>query len=278
MQGTIAQIVALTLHGNSLLQQTVPDEQSLSFYTRISAFAFCESVTFVDLISPAQPQKEQPYASDPREWFEHLLQARVHGIALSHAPSSGASKAPDRMLAAFVGGGGRWLMATTGPDRTDYWSSRWLVGNRERKDRKIWRVTYARVLSTKPKDPPSPEDLQQLKTEVRQALEEIRDFSRPHNLPGFTNAFASGLARLESPAPLEGLYHQDLAPEGFLSLPANQLLGAAEAAWVFGGMGSWNDLGFQGSEQSRYEVVSENLYQLLNRAIVAAANSRSRLS
>jgi hypothetical protein len=39
-------------------------------------------------------------------------------------------------------------------------------------------------------------------------------------------------------------------------------------------MGSWNDQGFAG--QDRYEHLSENLYKLLNRVIVAAANSGSR--
>jgi hypothetical protein len=44
---------------------------------------------------------------------------------------------------------------------------------------------------------------------------------------------------------------------------------------VFGGMGSWNDQGFDADTQLRYEALSEKLYQLLNRAIVVAANSSS---
>jgi hypothetical protein len=54
-----------------------------------------------------------------------------------------------------------------------------------------------------------------------------------------------------------------------------QLLGAAETAWVFGGMGSWNDMGFHGETQTHYEEVSEELYKLVNKVIVASANSRS---
>jgi hypothetical protein len=57
---------------------------------------------------------------------------------------------------------------------------------------------------------------------------------------------------------------------------ATQLLGAAQAAWIFGAMGSWNDLGFEGDDQVLYERLSEDLYQLLNAAIVAAANASIR--
>ena len=39
--------------------------------------------------------------------------------------------------------------------------------------------------------------------------------------------------------------------------------------------GSWNDQNFGAGTQPRYEELSEKLYQLLNRAIVMAANSSS---
>jgi hypothetical protein len=38
-------------------------------------------------------------------------------------------------------------------------------------------------------------------------------------------------------------------------------------------MGAWNDQSFKGEAKALYEQLSENLYQLLNSAIVAAANS-----
>jgi hypothetical protein len=38
-------------------------------------------------------------------------------------------------------------------------------------------------------------------------------------------------------------------------------------------MGSWNDLGFSGEAQARYDRLSEELFQLFNQAIATAANS-----
>lgn len=73
--------------------------------------------------------------------------------------------------------------------------------------------------------------------------------------------------------PLALVYHKDLVPEGLLSLSARQILAACQAAWVFGGMGSWNDLAFDGQEQSRYRGLSNELFALLNMAICASVNS-----
>jgi len=68
------------------------------------------------------------------------------------------------------------------------------------------------------------------------------------------------------------VYHKDLAPDHLLDLPAKQVLAACQAAWVFGGMGSWNDLGFEGEQQAEYDRISTALYDLLNTAIAAAAS------
>jgi hypothetical protein len=62
-----------------------------------------------------------------------------------------------------------------------------------------------------------------------------------------------------------------------MSLVAKQLLGAAQHGWVFGAMGSWNDIGFQGQDGEEYLQVSDQLYDLLNRAICAAVNSYSAI-
>jgi hypothetical protein len=52
------------------------------------------------------------------------------------------------------------------------------------------------------------------------------------------------------------------------------LIKMAGRAWVFGGMGSWNDLGFNDPvARTRYETVSENPYRSVLTAIVAATKA-----
>lgn len=70
-------------------------------------------------------------------------------------------------------------------------------------------------------------------------------------------------------------YHSDLAPTPAIPLEAKQLLAAVQAAWVFGGMGSWNDLGFDGDDQREYDALSGKLFLLINQTLCSAINTTS---
>jgi hypothetical protein len=218
-------------------------------------------------------KQEGVYAADPHNWFERLKKEGVSALRMSYGPSAG-NKIADRMLVGLVGGGGKWLIEARAPEHSDFWESRWLVGNKNSADKRIWRVSYIRIATSTPSYRDYPENLERLKDEMRENLLAIAQFSRSQNLDWFTKAFESGLSRLDSRTPFEGLYHKDIVPVDFLPLAAEQLLGSAEPAWVFGGIGSWNDQGFEGQTQEHYEHLSENLCKLLNRVIVAATNSR----
>jgi hypothetical protein len=77
--------------------------------------------------------------------------------------------------------------------------------------------------------------------------------------------------------PLTAGLHADIAPSAVVPLEAKQLLAAAEIGWVFGGMGSWNDLGFPGDEGKEYETLSDRLFDLMVEAICAATNADTGL-
>ncbi len=80
-------------------------------------------------------------------------------------------------------------------------------------------------------------------------------------------------------------YFPDILPEEGYSLGARRLLASAMQSWVFGGMGSFNDLGYQdGETNDEYERIADSLYDSVSTAILAAVNSvggqspQSRLS
>jgi hypothetical protein len=274
MPGTIAQVVALSTYGNWFLQGA-QESNGLKFQSSNSTFNFCEWIHFVERKWSWLARREAIYVVNSHDWFQRLRNEGFFALRMSYGPS-GEGRFPDRMLVGLVGGGGRWIIEAIGSHRCDDWEAHWELGDRDRADQKIWRVTYVRERGFRSSRRGAPADLEHLKRELRQSLQEIAEFSRSQQLDMFTAAFESGLSRLESQTPLEGLYHADIAPAGFLPLSANQLLASAVAAWVFGAMGSWNDLGFEGPAQARYEDLSEKLYQLLNRVIVAATNSAAR--
>lgn len=92
---------------------------------------------------------------------------------------------PDRVLAGFVGGGGRWLIEAIGPRGSDYWEGRWDLGDRARADRKIWRVTYGRIAQSLVTPGASPDDLEDLKRTLDAALLEIAAYATRHKLDTF---------------------------------------------------------------------------------------------
>src|SRR5690606_33835004 len=144
MQGTIAQIVALVIEGNAALRGAL----SSGLSAQHSTMTFCEFVRFVELAKTPTGWSARPVADSPNAWFRYLRERKVNALRMVYGPSNDpkvdGKKVTDRMLVGFVGGGGRWLIMADKPTSSDYWESRWNVGDQEREDRRIWRVTYGR--------------------------------------------------------------------------------------------------------------------------------------
>jgi hypothetical protein len=271
VNGTVAQLVALTIHGNHALRHGMPNG---AFYPANSTFNFCEYVRFLDLRRVADKWEESPFEDDPEAWFARLHDQGIRRLRLFHYAAS-PSQFEERKLAGFVGGGGRWIIEAEGADGSESWVGSWRVGARKRQDRRIWQVKYGRIAFGHPASDVAADSLESLKSSLEEVLQSIAAFADEQKVENFAHAFDSASEHLHSQAPLAGLFNADLAPSGMLSLTAMQLLAAVHQASVFGGMGSWNDLGFEGEAQHRYEELSESLYQLLNRSTAAAASSSS---
>ena len=279
MLGTVAQVMALTAYGNATLQRadSIPGP---AFYPGNSAFQFCEYVRFVDVIGSGPSTQLQEWAPDPIAWFDRLRTERVATLRLRYGPQGGGTvggeRVPDRMLAGFLGGGGRWLIEALSPDGSDYWEARWQAGDRNRPDQKIWRVTYGRIARGQITHTLAPENLEQLKRELDRTLIELEHCARSHRLASFATLFQRSRAQLFAASPGGDVYHTDLTVPGQLSQLAEQLLAAAQLGWVFGGMGSWNDVGFDVSKDPEYQRLSDTLFTLLPRTYVAVADTTMR--
>jgi len=269
MNGEIAQIAALTCHGNAFLS----GKPEVRFFPGNSTCQYCERVIFVALKkSVFGIVRKTEVADTPDAWLALLKSRGALGIRLGRS-SHDEPGIPDRMSAGFVGGGGTWMMEVLLPRQTsEFWVPRWEVGNRNAPDRKIWRVTYGCVSEAKTSPLTAP-DLTRATRELAEGLKDIREFSVRQGTDGFTNWFDEALNTIAAKGSNQHIYHPDLAPGGFLSDEAAVLLDACQQAWVFGGMGSWNDLLFDGEDQRAYERVSEGLFEAVNRAIQEAATS-----
>lgn len=268
MQTSIAQSAALTIFGNDILH----GHPRLDFWPKSTVFTFCKRVKFVTLHGDPKAPTERLFADDPPQWGYKIRDVGTIGLRIHHFASNNP-QITDRMSVGLVGGGGRWLIETLHGKLSDLWEARWRVENREDPERKIWDVVYCRVDQDRTHLPLSSESLTTLKSDLGGVLSRIDAFATARkNLEPFANAFRTAKSVLFSDDPLSKAYHFDLAPTFDLPLEAKQLLAAAQVAWVFGGMGSWNDLGFE-KHQQEYIQISDELFALLNRVICNAVNS-----
>ncbi len=268
MNGPLAQIIALTCHGRSALN----GEAAEPFFPGNSTCTFCAQIDFVTLEPDGSGGPlARPVANSPDEWFAVLRERGAQTIRLSHTPGNDPGIS-DRMSAGFVGGGGSWCMEVLLDDgRSEFWLARWKVENRDAPDNRIWGVSYGCVASGASTTLPQ-QELEDILARLRHSLTQIHAFSSRHDYcSGFTACFERALESLD-----EGIrkgFHQDLAPEGQLPDASMRIFEACQHAWVFGGMGSWNDIWFEDAEQAEYDRVSEQLFTMINQAIPAAVNA-----
>lgn len=273
MNGPLAQIVALTCHGNAFLA----GRQIPQFFPKNSTCQFCDSISFIRFKKTLLGKvKEAIVAVTPDEWFSKLRELKAVAIRLIHEAQDNP-RISDRMSAGFVGGGRIWkLEVLREGGRSEFWMARWEVWNQKAPDRRIWRVTYGVAGEDRTKSD-NRRPISAAKADLKATLESIHAFSARQDCGGFTKCFADALVALNDPSSDIG-YHKDLAIPDQLTQDVASMLKASMSAWVFGGMGSWNDMGFEGATQQEYEKVSEQLFNILNEAVGVAASSTVRLS
>ena len=190
-----------------------------------------------------------------------------------YQPADQHPLAQEHQLVAFIGGGGQWLIEAEINGHAQYWLKRWELTNKEDPEQKIWSVHYVRV---KENAYPIHQhfDLIEVKTEFESVLTALINFCKDQELPQWGSVFLGGKNMLTSPMSLPENHDLDLLVNKNYNQPAQQLLYAVDESWVFGGMGSWNDIGFEeGDVQKEYDELSKRLYSVMMKGIVAAVNS-----
>jgi hypothetical protein len=110
-------------------------------------------------------------------------------------------------------------------------------------------------------------DLTEAENDLQAALTKAYDFAIEQKFDSWAAWFAKAQA-----ADPDMPYHPDMLPEGWPHA-AQRCASRAAQAWVFGGMGSWNDIYIPDPEvDARLREVSRELYRSVLVALVAATN------
>jgi hypothetical protein len=268
VQLPILRSLALVAIGNAALAgRDVSD-----FYPGDPLFSHTASL---DFMTPREKGPLAHVASGPAAWLEKLQKRHCRGLRLHNAPMRQNQKLghiDERMLVGMVGGGPRWMIETVYPERSELWEGFDRVGNQNAPDKKIWLSAYV-LLGEADSAERMDTDIAGAAVDVRDALLSIEAVARA--MPGapFADVFVAARSALEGqdlPYPLEFLRFTDLSPE------ATRLLKAAGRAWVFGAMGSWNDVVPEAALKARYDSASQTLFTALQRAVLVVANSTYR--
>lgn len=274
MIGTLSQLVTLTSAANGVLVRRLDPS---SFYPQHADFKFCNAVRFVDIKRGMLGKpREIVRHNDPNAWLQSLQPSNSVRVWLTYA-TRGDSDAPDHQLAAFVGGGGDWQLVVATDNVREHWMSRWEVAEQSASDNRIWGVTYGCVRQvSEPSQPPQP-DLRAASTRLSTALIVANEFALKHDLQSWADQFQRAADCFTS----KGVFPDYVDFVCLESYPesAQRLFAAAYNGWVFGGMGSWNDLYFDPStENERYNELSAELYSAINDAIQQATWSFAGLN
>lgn len=262
MQYAVLHLLALAAHGRVALRGREP----VRLPPELDRPPGLSLLRFSHLYEQDGEWRRDPRADTASAWLEGLRATGHTRLKALHAPAN--QPLADWRTAGLVGGGGHWMLAATSPAGTDGWEAEWRP-EREGDAAVAWRVEYLRVrrgLGPPPADPP----LRHAAPRLDLALERIGQFARELGEAHWAELFRSARDTLagRGPAgrrpPLHG---------AALSEDNARLMDAAQSAWVFGGMGSWCDVGFAPDRQAQGDALSAELHSAVVQALVCAANS-----
>lgn len=270
MNGEVAQLCALCCHANAYLggsdfPSNLNENSNFEFGGTVEFT--CEKKRFL------WGQSTKSVAKSPIDWLHWLKSEKYRRswlTVMSRSDFFRTSDDPnDYETSAFVGGGSVWIITTQKLNGKSFsWVPDWRHQKLDTPESELWKVEYKAIDDGRDFEIP---DIPSATKSLSRALTVIHKFATDLEMPHWASLFERALDCLGGIE--RELYHDDLSPDGTLSDEARRLLNACQISWVFGGMGSWNDLYI---EHPDYPTVTEALFAAVNAGIVAAVNSSAR--
>jgi hypothetical protein len=272
LNGVFAQIMAIVAYGNAYLIDGSEPQELLGSN---STFKHVNSIQFVAIPSPS---KNATSFSGTREWYKHLKDSGISRLSLEVSNQDLESHEDGPPPASFVHQIPGSIRANH-PSGADSWWPRWNSASESKAAhrstcKRVWDIVYKSTSARS--DALQMADLEDAMLRLRDALNQAKAFSESSSrLKYWTQRFVAAIESSYSDEP-EILDYPDLIPRANYSLEARRLLGAGAGAWVFGAMGSWNDVSPGLFRKRRYEIVTGRLYKAMILALVAGINAFER--
>lgn len=260
MNFELAQLVALVTHGNAYLISR-PNVQPPEISHDLSVFEPLKRIKFVEQKGPSA--KTQAQISDGTAgWYRYLKDHKVRRIRIVSVDRSKERPDLPAHIATAFAGCGNWVMLTEGTKADMVWFPIYMnSGNDE-------ALTIVGTQLDK-RGPEASTDLDAAEQNLKTALMNIRDYAKEEHVgDNWVAIFTRALEMLGSDEPSRS-FITELLPQTGYGHRSYRLLEVGSAAWVFGGMGSWNDMG----GGARYSAVTDALYNAIVDGIITATNA-----
>jgi len=261
VNGELAQLAALVAQGNAWLGG---DHAAAARITSGSTFQYVRSFGFRH--RAGRLVKRTVVETTAEAWLEGLRRRGAAALWLDPR-MSGSGPMPTRMAAAFANGA-RASIVALGPATERWWASWTVVGRPTPEDQRIWAVDYDG--EPDPMAVPEPRDVPRHLNELRERVRAAADLAGRAGWPMWVDWLEAALAAAASDAPV-ARFHDDVLPPG-AGVERRRLFALVSGAWVFGGMGSWNDMGTVPELNDEYERVSQDLFEAITEGVAAAVN------
>lgn len=265
VDAAVAQVAALVAQGNAAL---AGDTEAAARLEAGTTFRHVRSLRF-------ERQEGEPPVTTHVEvrvggWFRRLPQWGVTALRLDPRPLAVPTLAP-HLLAAWVDGS-RVSIVTEGAEPRQRWIATSRLGApRAEGDERLWGVfCFGRPDVANLAAFPS---LAEAAARLEDLLRSAAALARHMDESFWADRFDEALTALTENEPRTA-HHDDVLPPG-ADVDRRRLLAAAVRSWVFGGMGTWNDVGPAPGDEAaaaEYDRVTPSLYAAVLDAVAAAVN------
>ncbi|NHK32505.1 MAG: hypothetical protein FK730_14220 [Asgard group archaeon] len=259
MNKEIFQIASLTAYANAYIKG-----KKVSFEKNNPAAISYDKIKFVNELPIETHLKKVLIAKDPNSWFKYLKKNKFSRLYLRYHTSTYLQK-KDRKITSSIGESNFWHILAQKKEKYDVWKSEWkaIAG-----DEMAFYLLLTRNANIGEIRYPS---LDTTKLFLKEILTDLVAFTEKNKLTNWEKIFQKAIDCLNIQNSDE-LIQKDYLPVNCYSLEAKQILASCDQAWVFGGMGSWNDV-VRVQDYDLYRRLTANLYDTLCKSIVSAINS-----
>ena len=250
----LTQCIALIGYGNPWLHS---DQQSITSLRSSLAGTVLEGAGVTKFLLAGAP-----VAASASEWFEYLRSIQAIRLRLVLGPF------PDSVASVFRSAR-EWAVQVDLERGASVWKAWW---EKAQGRGEPWRITYSGLFLAAPL-PLTDLALSEAEGGLRSAIEAAKGFATKTGRDRFVELLAristEPVDRQAGPDPFSGIL-----PPASTNPEARRLLALADRAFIFGGMGSWNDFGSpDGALQREFLSVTSLLWRAFLTAVATATNA-----